>query len=341
MADAKPLFSPLVSVIIPTYNRRKVLARALNSIFAQTYDNYEIIIIDDCSDDGTREWLTSLDDPRLHYIFLDKNTGPAHARNVGLERARGEFIAFLDSDDIWCPRKLEKQLKVFHEHPDIHVVYTRCIRIGKDGSYFAWPVRVYSGNILDELLVENIVVPTSSVMVRRECFNVVGGFDENFPSCMDWDLWVRIAEHFKFFGMKDILVCYFETHDQITFQSQKVVTGHYLFHQKHFHKLIQYGKQKLRKHAYRFGQIFWLHRSYKKARELFWKAWKHAPWNLWYALHFFGTFGGIITYKILFKLELMFQKKHHSIPPDLLEDGDVITTTAKWCNDAFRTKERT
>jgi len=187
--------NPKVSVVIPTYNSAQFIVETLESVFAQTYEDYEIIVVDDGSTDNTREVLKPYMS-RIRYIYKE-NGGASSARNLGIKSAEGEYIAFLDSDDLWMPEKLEKQMEYFQTNPDCGLVYSDCIRIDSDGVYLPQS-DVYSkvsGYIFLKLL-EGFVLPTSTVIAKVECFGIAGYFDENLERCEDYDLWLRIARFF-------------------------------------------------------------------------------------------------------------------------------------------------
>jgi glycosyltransferase involved in cell wall biosynthesis len=182
---------PRVSVVIPSYNRREFLLEAVDSVLAQTYRNWELIVVDDGSTDGTGEALRQYDG-RVRYIH-QPNQGVSAARNRGLELAEGEFIAFLDSDDLWLPEKLRIQVGFMDDNAEAHICYTDEIWIRRG-------VRVnprkrhakHSGAIYPHCLPLCIISP-SSVIMRRSLFEEVGAFDPALPVCEDYDLWLRIA----------------------------------------------------------------------------------------------------------------------------------------------------
>lgn len=195
--------SPKVSVIIPTYNRAIHIGRAVESIFTQTYQDFEIIIIDDGSTDNTKDVLFGYHD-RIKYIY-QTNKGVSSARNRGIKEARGEYLAFLDSDDIWLPTKLEKQIKLFHKDPTIYLVYSYARYFDRDNnSDFIRPQHISKS--FEDFLYAETVLPTSSVMLRKEAIDKVGLFDEQLPSIEDYDLWLRISQKFKVDFISEILV---------------------------------------------------------------------------------------------------------------------------------------
>jgi len=204
--------NPTVSVIIPTYNRAHLVGRAIRSVLNQTYQDFEIIVVDDGSTDNTEEVVKGFNDDRIRYIRHDENRGGAAARNTGIKAAQGEYIAFLDSDDEWLPEKLERQVKAFEKSDSrVGVIYTGSIAVSQNGEattdYKAPKLR---GSILRELLISNqIIGGGSNVMVKRELLKKLGGFDEALPSCQDWDLWLRLASicQFDFVDAPLVRVC--------------------------------------------------------------------------------------------------------------------------------------
>jgi glycosyltransferase involved in cell wall biosynthesis len=181
-----------VSVIIPTFNRAMRTARAVASVLYQTCTDYELIVVDDGSQDNTEEVLRQFG-RRLRYIALPYNRGVSAARNRGIRESEAPWIAFLDSDDYWLPRKLEVQTAFFRTHPEAAISQTQEVWI-RNGRY-ANPKRRHrklSGDVFAPSLRLCLVSP-SAVMLRRSLMEDVGLFDENLPVCEDYDLWLRIA----------------------------------------------------------------------------------------------------------------------------------------------------
>ena len=201
---------PIVSVIIPTYNRAHLIGKAINSVLSQTYQDFEIIVVDDGSTDNTREIIRSFKEKRVKYIKkYKKNRGISVARNIGIKVARGKYIALLDSDDEWLPEKLNKQIKVLQsESPEVGVVCSWSYNIDEKGNYISkrcLPKK--DGYIYEDLLSTNpISVPT--MLIRKECFNRVGLFDDLLNAQEDWDMWIRIAKYYRFALIKIPLVKY-------------------------------------------------------------------------------------------------------------------------------------
>ena len=185
--------SPTVSVIIPTYNRWPMVGEAIESVLAQSYRSWELIVVDDGSTDDTSERL-ALYGSKIKYISRQRS-GVAAARNHGIASATGQYVAFLDSDDLWMPRKLEVQTAFMEQHPNVQICQTeeiwihRGVRINPKAKH-AKP----SGDIFRSSLDLCLVSP-SAVMMSTPLFIESGGFDESFPVCEDYDLWLRISVH--------------------------------------------------------------------------------------------------------------------------------------------------
>lgn len=200
-----------VSVIIPTYNRAHSIGNSIQSVLYQTWQDFEIIIVDDGSTDNTRQVVESFTDDRIRYICLEQNGGVSHARNIGIKMAEGEYIAFLDSDDEWMSEKLEKQMTVMlRESEMVGVIYCRMRGTKKDGTILVIPelekpVEELQGNIFFPLLEEN-VIGTPAMLVRKQCLEQTGGFDEKLKCLEDWELILRIAEKWEIGFVDDILV---------------------------------------------------------------------------------------------------------------------------------------
>ena len=182
---------PLVTVIIPTYNRGWIIKEAIDSVLNQDFRDYELIVVDDGSSDNTQEILGAYG--KTLAVFQQPNKGVSGARNSGIAAASGQLVAFLDSDDLWLPGKLSSQVKFFEENADAVINQTQEIWI-RNG------VRVnpknrhhkFSGMIFERSLALCLVSP-SAVMIRKSLFDTVGVFDERLPACEDYDLWLRVS----------------------------------------------------------------------------------------------------------------------------------------------------
>ena len=189
----------LVSVVTATYNMGEYVGLAVESVLQQTYANVESIVVDDGSSDGTVEMMTRFDDdPRVTFIRLPKNCGQAVAKNTGLQAARGDCLAFVDADNVWMPDKLERQMPLFDCSDRVGVVYSDVQFIDGDGRLLPYIRRSYhDGRITEPLLLENFVNFNSAV-VKRECIERKGIFDESIAMGIDWDLWLRVSTGYEF-----------------------------------------------------------------------------------------------------------------------------------------------
>lgn len=195
-----------VSVVIPTYKRDAVVSRAIDSVLTQTYDDYEIVVVDDCSTDNTRAVVEGYDDDRVRYVRHDENRGACSARNTGIEHSNGRYVAFLDSDDEWDETKLAKQVKCMKRAPEsVGVVYTG-YRVKRSDSVELGQVPSKRGDVHRDQLAKDWVSPTSAVLVERECFESVSMFDTGLAARQDYDMWLRLSRHYEFDYVKEPLV---------------------------------------------------------------------------------------------------------------------------------------
>ncbi|OYR50333.1 glycosyltransferase family 2 protein [Halorubrum sp. Ea8] len=214
----------MISIVLPVYNQPSLLREALMSVQKQSLEDIEVVVVDDGSEaeishiiDGFGKWA--------RHIRHETNKGAAAARNTGIEHANGEFIAFLDADDVWEPTKLEKQLNVFENADDnVGLVYTGFVQYEIDGTEWERHPEA-KGNIYIDELEHDRVHPTSTVMVRRDVFDEVGGFDTNLPSRQDYDLWIRITEHYEVDYVDEILVDKREQPDSISKDFESRIEG--------------------------------------------------------------------------------------------------------------------
>jgi glycosyltransferase involved in cell wall biosynthesis len=190
---------PLISVVIATYNRAEYLPGTLRSVFAQTVRDLEVIVIDDGSTDSTQQVLADFGD-RITYRY-QSNKERGAARNHGLAIASGRYVAFLDSDDLWLPNKLEAELARLEANPSSGLAYSRAAYIGEDGRYLG-PMRgvAVEGDVLPALVRVGNIVPFGAHLLHRERFEAVGGFreDRSLAGSEDWEAWVRFAFRYPF-----------------------------------------------------------------------------------------------------------------------------------------------
>jgi glycosyltransferase involved in cell wall biosynthesis len=202
----------LVSVIIPTYNRADYILGSVNSVLAQSYADFELIIIDDGSTDATVDVVKTIKDSRVKYYRFDNSSSPGIARNRGIEKAQGQYLAFLDSDDTWAKDKLKKQVSFLEENPDYYLVYSKCY-LSKDGKITGMsPKKMASGNIFEKLYLSFNFIPVLTVLMRnvagsgRYFFNP--GKDKNLFIGEDYDLWLTIAQKEKIGYINEPLAYY-------------------------------------------------------------------------------------------------------------------------------------
>jgi glycosyltransferase involved in cell wall biosynthesis len=206
---------PRVSVILPIYNGERYLDEAIESVLSQTYAHYEIIAVNDGSRDRSAAIVRKhLPSERIKYIE-QANQGVASARNTGIEQSSGEFITFLDQDDLWLPQKLEKQVAFMESHSDVALVHSRVECIDGAGIPISCKGHVYvdetTGYCAQSLLVGNRIA-VLTVMLRRSCLDVVGRLNQTLAPSDDWDLWLRLAVHYPFGFMDEVLAKY-RVHD--------------------------------------------------------------------------------------------------------------------------------
>jgi len=182
---------PIFSIIIPTYNRAKLCLEAVQSVLGQTCESWELIIVDDGSTDDTKEVLKETKDSRFQYV-RQENTGPSAARNKGARLARGKYLAFLDSDDLWLPEKLATQKEFFLQNPSFRICQTEEIWMRKGKRIYPKKKHKKEAGHIFERALELCLVSPSAVAMEKELFWSVGGFDENLPAAEDYDLWLRI-----------------------------------------------------------------------------------------------------------------------------------------------------
>jgi glycosyltransferase involved in cell wall biosynthesis len=198
VATSQHSSTAIVSVVVPTFNRLRFLRPAIESVHAQTFTDWELIIADDGSDLETRQYLQSLaDHPRVMVVWLPHTGRPSMVRNAALQRAVGEYVAFLDSDDLWAARKLERQIDTLRARVNCRWSYTAFLRVDAGGNPLpeetVRPWVPYEGDIFEQLVTGRASIRTPSVLATRQLIAQAGGFDEAMLSGEDYDLWMRLA----------------------------------------------------------------------------------------------------------------------------------------------------
>src|SRR5919202_353647 len=199
---------PLISVIIPAYNAEKTIKQTIESVLNQTFSDFEIIVINDGSQDSTLEIVSSIPDPRIK-VFSYPNAGPQKSRNRGWGNASGEYVSFLDADDLWTPDKLEAQLKALQENPAAAVAYSWTDYIDESGNSFPQSNHGnFSGHVFVKLLLADFVGNGSNPLIQKQALVEVGGFDESLVAGQDWDMWVRLASRYPFVAVPVVQILY-------------------------------------------------------------------------------------------------------------------------------------
>lgn len=243
-----------LSVIIPTYNRPQFLTKCVQNIAKNSMSPYEIIVVDDYSEceQEYRKVVSSLrvDFPNLSYLRLDQNDGAPKARNIGAARANGEYLLFCDDDDYWYPNHLSEIHKVLHANPTAHFIYSGVNIIQNDivvdtTSYFVDP------SIAPKCILKNCFISSPSVCINREKFLKLGGFDENFFSCQDWDMWTRIILDDPKIQFTGLITAAHVVHggSRIGY-SKNAWKGYLQYYKKHFFSFFKHRKILLIYHIY-------------------------------------------------------------------------------------------
>lgn len=207
---------PVVSVVIPTYNRPDFLGGAIETVLQQTYDDFELIIVDDGSEeDYTTEIIAEYSDSRINMVEHDENKGLSAARNTGIQSAYGKYIAFLDDDDRWHEEKLARQVAVLEETPEVGLVTCCLASVSPEGDLLRCEQSKPSGDLSEAIFRKNVIGTPSRVLIRATCFEDVGTFDEELPTKQDWDLYIRICQEWRVRCLEEIL-CFRTVHESMS-----------------------------------------------------------------------------------------------------------------------------
>jgi len=230
------LTRPTISVVTPTYNRKEALARAIQSVLAQSYGGWELIVVDDASQDDPEDVVKSFADPRIIYVRHSQNRGGGAARNTGIAKAQGKYVAFLDSDDEWFPEKLARDVAAFADG-QVALVYCGKELVDPDGNLLLRRIPDWQGDVYRKLLAHDFIGSCSRVAVRKDVLDATGGFDESLPSGQDWDMWVRAARMGTVAGVAECLVRRHLGHPQISGSLKRIYQGHRMVVEKHLKEL--------------------------------------------------------------------------------------------------------
>jgi len=200
------------SIIVLTFNRKNLLKETLDSILAQTCRDFELIVVDNCSTDGTESLVKSCSDGRIRY-FANQNNGIISVNlNYGISQARGEYIAICDDDDLWLPTKLEKQVEILKTHPEIDIVSTNCINFDEKGEHRVFVTKKRKSPYLSqaEILIRNIIAQ-SAVLFRKSALDGISGpfsISKDYFTCEDFEFWLRFLSNKKAYFIEEVLVKY-------------------------------------------------------------------------------------------------------------------------------------
>lgn len=252
MSDA-----PLISVIIPTYNRSFLLKRALKSVLEQTYQNLEIIIVDDASKDDTENVVSGLGSSKIRYFKHDVNKGAQAARNTGIKNAKGSFIAFLDSDNEWYPQKLEKQIEAFRVSSEkVGVVYSFHDEINTIINTRKEMIYKQSGDVYKDLLTYSLI-DYITPLVKSDCFKKIGLLDEKVPAFHEWDTFIRLARNYHFGLVPETLAAYYIHKDSISGNFKRDVKGYFYVMSKYRQEIVSVcGWRVMARHWIRLASMF-------------------------------------------------------------------------------------
>jgi len=248
---------PEVSVIMATYNRAHLLGRAIISVLNQTYEDFELIIVDDGSVDNTDKIVKEFSDKRIIYC-RQPHRGAAAAVNRGIQISKGKYIAFLDSDDEWLDEKLQVQVNVFQREPlKTGVVYSGGWLIRDGSRKYVPPPRIAKkrGDIREKLFFSFFFISLVTSIVKRECFEKVGSFDEALPSANDRDMWLRISKYFSFKYIPRALANIYVTPGSLSTTRHNLIEAHKRLLNKYSNECAKYGKKVLSDYLCYIGSL--------------------------------------------------------------------------------------
>ena len=272
---------PYIDVIIPTYNRAGFLKSALSSVLNQSFGYFQILVVDDCSEDNTEEVVRGFKDDKIIYIRHSINKGEGGSRNTGLRNANARYIAFLDDDDEWLPNKLELQVKLLDSSPpEVGCVYTGFLMVDKlTGRVLSERIPRKRGYVYGDMVMENVVGTSSTVLVKRECFEKVGVYDEGIPWGLDYDMWIRIAKEYHIEYIKDPLVKYNIHQGQLSNNLGLRINGLETMLQK-YEQFFASDIRALSQYYFELGFLKRENGEPRKAGKAFWKALRLNPRNV-------------------------------------------------------------
>ena len=294
---------PRVSIIIPTHNRSELLSNTISSVLNQTLKDFEIIVVDDHSTDNTPNVVKSFNDTRIRYVLNDGiNSGPSVCRNLGISNASGEYIAFLDDDDEWLPKKLQTQIDVLDKSDQkVGCIYSKVIVIdkktGKNISDYSGIIKK-KGNLLSQLIIRN-PIHTSTLLIRRSCIDCVGKFDEKMRYMEDRDLWIRLAMHYEFEYIDEPLtIAYYHGKEHLSRNLEGQTVGRKILLNR-YEEYFKNNREVWSKMYVCLGAQHCQLGNMSKGRKDLIKGIMIYPFNKIAFLHFLGSFFGVKRYNRL------------------------------------------
>lgn len=300
---------PLISIIIPSYNRSDMLMRAINSVLNQSYSNQEIIVIDDASTDDTEKKIRAINSPKIRYQKNKVNLGSQAARNAGIKTAKGQFLCFLDSDNELLPHKLELQYEKFRYSPDkVGVVSSDCYVVDDTNNTTSeWHFELH-GNIYRDLLRNNSLIDFSAALIKRVCFEKTGLLDEKVRSYQEWDTFLTISKEFDFeYVPQKLAVYHLHSRDMISKDRVKTAEGYtYIVEKNKLAILHTCGRRTMGYHYIESARRFWRGSFYRKALIQYLKSATYNPLQILFPFYNViiripARFIGAIWYKVLAK----------------------------------------
>ncbi|MHA1357606.1 MAG: glycosyltransferase [Candidatus Helarchaeota archaeon] len=292
MKKTKESEKPLVSVIIPTYNRRELLSRAIKSVLRQSYQEFELIIVDDGSSDGTQEVIQQFSDPRIKYMKLEENQGQPAALNRGIRASQGTYVAFLDDDDELLSSMLESGVKIINQASEnTGFVVGRGLKVRQGKVTFFNEKEVDRKNLFKAQL-QYCAVPLAGAIIKRSCFEKVGYLNEKLILGNDWEFMLRLLREFDYIYLdQTIYIAHYDDLSNITHICQNAAGIHHRLKTygtilRIYHKELKENKRILAKYYFRIAQILYFYKKFRRAKRYLKNAIENNPMNIRYMFYY-------------------------------------------------------
>lgn len=268
----------LVSVVIPTYERPEYIRGAIQTALGQTYDNIEVIVVDDGSSESYADEIVAESPESVTCIRHDKNKGLSAARNTGIRNANGEYVAFLDDDDRWHKTKIARQVSALNENKDAGLATCLVVVLTPDNEVVHCETDAPSGDCSESMLIGNQIGTPSRVLVRQECFDDIGTFDESLPTKQDWDFYLRLCQEWEIASVEDHL-CFRTIHESMSSSPEAARRDNGAILKKHEDLLRNkgYWKQAQAEIEERVGRAYMRNGDLRTGRKHFLEALRKAP----------------------------------------------------------------